>query len=240
MRKEIAVKMKRIITVFLVICLMVLTRQGLTSVVYANNIENNNSKIGELISSQKYEGFRYDYYSIDGIEKAYIVMTNLSMNTSETIYRDFDKIYRIDGLNRIEIASINDSMTIDSNLFLINSEWGSMLKKDTYIRGATNAEIGTVSLAVTLITLAFGLPMLGAAYDIAASLVAMLTPTPQDFRITATYYEYSGCPQYKKYTKQTIYTPSGSIKKSVTDEQLVFTGVHNSPENPPVCRQLGF
>ena len=54
-----------------------------------------------------------------------------------------------------------------------------------------------------------------------------------------TYQEAVGYPQYKKYTKQTIYDISVSPKKLTADayeEHMVFSGVRNDPCSQPACR----
>lgn len=173
---------------------------------------------------------------INGDEKIYKIYEE--NNKFVTEYKDGTKITR-----EVDTVILSDYETESSiNTMAVEPTWGPTLyRKTTFDSSSVSKGYTLVSEVLGWIGVFYGLPVwVGIINNLTNISVAFF---PKKIEVSITYQEAVGCPQYKKYTRQTVYDTSVSPKKLIADsydEQKVFSGVKNDPSNPPACRYYGF
>lgn len=197
-----------------------------------------------------------DSASYNGI--TYTLIWNDTLNRKEMLLNGDEKVSKIYEENNRLVTEYKDgtkktrefNVVISSNYeteskistMAAEPTWGPTLyKKTTFDTSDVSRGYTLVSEVIGWIGVFYGLPVwVGIMNSLTNISVAFF---PKKIEVSATYQEAVGCPQYKKYTRQTIYDISVSPKKLIADaygEQKVFSGVRNDPSNPPMCRYYGF
>lgn len=188
---------------------------------------------------------------IDGYE--YNLNFDVNQNIATSTVKDYNgnKIAQYIRKDNLIYSSINGVLTIVATIeeSLIASpysisarateKWGSVLTKKITV-STPNASSTVGAAIVSLCFLAFP-PAYGAIATISTAIIALWDAEhPKKISLAYTYSEYSGCAKYKKYISQILFNTNGTVKKTAKLEKKEFEGVRNSPENPPICRELGF
>lgn len=223
--------MKKIFSSLLAICLVMssgtIMNKVTASTSYGFNIDSSETKT--------YGDITFKYFDTNE-NISYIEAYDSSSNITEIYIKVGNVIYLEKGSERIKVMEVQE--TIAQNEIRVTGTWTSE------ITVAYNVEIDPyVKLTASLI-----LGLLG-VYNVFISWSGLIAGAIagwgeiehfETVRVEAKYREYVGCAMYKHYLKQIAYKPNSSIKKIVTTDDYVFTGVENSPENPPACREAGF
>lgn len=143
---------------------------------------------------------------INGDEKIYKIYEE--NNKFVTEYKDGTKITR-----EVDTVILSDYETESSiNAMAVEPTWGPTLyRKTTFDSSSVSKGYTLVSEVLGWIGVFYGLPVwVGIINSLTNISVAFF---PKKIEVSITYQEAVGCPQYKKYTRQTVYDISVSPKK---------------------------
>lgn len=188
----------------------------------------------------------------------YTLVWNDTLNRREMIINGDDKVSKIYEENEKFVTEYKDGTKVERDVSSIilsdyeneynvsvmaaDPDWGPNLYRRT-IFDTSNVSKGytLVSEVIGWIGVYFGLPVwVGVANSLLDIVVEFF---PKKIEAIAVYQEAVGCPQYKKFLRQTVYNIAVSPKKIIANSyqgELVFSGVKNDPGNPAMCRYYGF
>jgi len=227
--------MKKIIFLLLAACVSMTSVGSIVDVKASQNIQTIDD---EGIMTRIYGNSTFEFHFLDGntLEPAFLIITDNDTHETTKLVRDGNKVYMNEGLNMVEIASVEETV-IDEGIMPLGN-WTIDIPKEykldvSPLTAATeelifgslcmfNAFVGWTSVIVNAIS---------TYYKEVGNAVVL---------IVITYQEYAGCPQYKHYKKQEAFRKDKTQLKTVYTDDYIFTGVTHSPENPPICRELGF
>lgn len=222
--------MKKIFSSLLAICLVMssgtIMNKVTASTSYGFNIDSSETKT--------YDDITFKYFDTNE-NISYIEAYDSSSNITETYIKVDNVIYLEKGSERIKVMEVQE--TITQNEIRAAGTWTSE------ITVAYNVDIDpNVKLTASLILGILGVYNVFISWSgVIATAIAGWGENEhfETVRVEAMYREYVGCAMYEHYLKQIAYKPNSSIKKIVTTDDYVFTGVGNSPENPLACREAG-
>lgn len=228
--------MKKIIFLLLAACVSMTSVGSIVDVKASQNMQTIDD---EGIMTRIYGNSTFEFHFLDGntLEPAFLIITDNDTHEITKLVRNGNKVYMNEGLNMVEIATFKESVTDEGIMPFGN--WTTNEIPKVY-----NFELTPLTAATE--ALIFGaLCMYNAFVGWTSVFINAISVYYKEtgnsvIKITIFYKEYVGCPQYKHYTKQEAVRKDGTKLKTVYTDDYIFTGVTHSPENLPICRELGF